>query len=409
MAIPTDDYWRTCFVMMPYGVCAVKGVKIDFDDIYATLFKPAIQAVVVDGSKRLIAQRADQPRGSRLLHPTMFHDAVSARLALVDITSKNPNVHIELGFRYALLRTGTVVVRQKGTRIPFDLNGVSIPEYDYRPPAKANISRRLITKMLRETLRQNQADSPAYAAAQAFLARLGPPDRPTELGKLVLKAENLALEGDVRGAAQAYARAAALAPDLPLPHDRRGMLLQQAGDSAGALTALRTAEILRAPRHTRELKELFSTPDPTIAQMLGRPKPFTLNAQDEKLLNRIASKPHEEIMVRIGAPAGRNPDVLVIGPSHVYSTGAVPQILKTYGKVLDRGSLSFPDKGYVVSRYSIGIPKRQQRSAARDLAGGLGKLDVFGPKVNVKIGSGGSGGSGGFGGGGFGGGGAGFP
>jgi len=74
MAVSVDDYWRTCFVVMPYGVGKVNDEKIDFDGIYSNIFKPAIQRVRVSGSVRLTAHRADQGAQSRLLHGSMFHD-----------------------------------------------------------------------------------------------------------------------------------------------------------------------------------------------------------------------------------------------------------------------------------------------------------------------------------------------
>jgi hypothetical protein len=75
--------------------------------------------------------------------------------------------------------------------------------------------------------------------------------------------------------------------------------------------------------------------------------------------------------------------------------------------VSDRGAKEFPDKGYVISRYTVATPKSGNRTATTaDLDTGLDKLKVLGSNVNVKIGGGGfrGGGGGDFGGGGRGGG-----
>jgi hypothetical protein len=407
MAVALDQHWRTCFVVMPYGVRPVSGEKIDFDAIYSNLFKPAIQRVRVNGSVRLAAHRADEGPQSRLLHDAMFHDLLGCRLALVDITGKNENVMLELGIRYAMLQTGTVVVRQKGTAVPFNLLDVSIPEYRHRPAKEAEGAIDLIAASLRETLRRNEVDSPAYAAAKGFLDRMGPPGQLTAFGKTVFAAEESALSGDTRRAAQLYTQAAALAPDLPLPHDRRGMLLKLAGEPIEAVAALRQARLLRAPSDARALEELLAPKlDDTIAKMLAKPRTLVMNREVQNLLD-ITRRSPGEIAVRIKEKkAGYGSEVFVVSPTEVHWTGAVPQMLTKFGKVSGLGTKEFADKGCVVSSYAVSTPRSRQRTAtAADLADGFESLKVLGSNVNVKIGGGGfSGGGGSFGGGGTGGG-----
>jgi hypothetical protein len=408
MAVSASDYWRTCFVVMPYGVRMANGEKIDFDAIYSNILKQAVQRVRVKGSVRLAAHRADEGAQSRLLHDAMFHDLLGSRLALVDITGKNENVMLELGIRYAMLKTGTVVVRLKGTAVPFNLADVSIPEYRHRPPKEAKGAIDRIATSLRETLSRNEVDSPAYAAARAFLDRMGRPGQPTEFGRTVIEAEESALKGDPRRAAALYTRAATLAPELPLTHDRRGVLLRLAGEPVEAMAALRLATMLRLPTRASALEELFgSKHDDTIARMVARPKKLAIGADVQSLLDAIDTGV-DEIDVRIQErKRGDGSDVFVASPTGVYWMGAVPQVLTQFGKVSDRGAKEFADKGYVISRYTVATPKSSNRTTTTaDLATGLDKLKVLGSNVNVKIGGGGfrGGGGGDFGGGGTGGG-----
>jgi len=405
MTLAAEEYWRTCFVVMPYGVTTVKGEDVDFDAIYAGLFKPAIERVRVTNSIALVAHRADQGRQSRLLHDSMFHDLLGSRLALVDITGTNANVMMELGIRYAMLQTGTVVIRQTGTAIPFNLLDVFIPEYRHTPAQEVEIAIRQIADSLQETLHRNELDSPAYAATRVFLNRMGPPGNPTELGRTVLEAENYVQTGDLHRAVELYARVAELAPDLALPHDRRGVLLREAGQPVEAIAAFRRARLLRAPETPDGLEHLMAFDvNEHIAKMIATPKKVEFGLDMKHLLDQV-DVTRNQINVQItDRKPGVDSNVFVVSPTQLHWTGAVPQVLTQFGEVSDQGAQEFTDKGYVVSRYTLSTPKSHARTAtSADVANGLDQLKAFGSNVNVTIG--GSGGKGGFGGGGFGGGG----
>jgi hypothetical protein len=107
MTIAVDtDYARSCFVIMPYGVRDTSTRRVDFDRIYEQIFKPAIRRVRIDG-RTMIPLRADKRLESRILIPTMMRHLLSSRLAVVEITTENRNVHYELGLRHVAVRSGT--------------------------------------------------------------------------------------------------------------------------------------------------------------------------------------------------------------------------------------------------------------------------------------------------------------
>ena len=115
----------TCFVIMPFGEKAdVSGVVVDFDVIYDKILGPAIRAAGVTPF------RADQAAEGGLIHRKMIEHIHRDPVAVVDISLLNPNVFYELGVRHALRRAVTVLVRRRGTTLPFNISNLSVIEYD---------------------------------------------------------------------------------------------------------------------------------------------------------------------------------------------------------------------------------------------------------------------------------------
>jgi hypothetical protein len=405
MKLPQDEHERTCFVMMPYEKRKVDGATVDFDDIYSSIFKPAIQRVRVQGNRRLIARRSDQAAQARLLLHCMFRDLLQSRLGLADLTGHNPNVLYELGVRQGLLGSGTVVVRMAGVQIPFDLAHVAVTPYKNRPPSDAAASVSAIAKVLRATLRYNEVDSPVYAQAREFVRRMGTPQEPTEFGRAVITAEQSALAGDVLTADKTYRQALQLEPSLALVHQRRGTLLLR-DHKLEALQAFREARAAGLPEHLRtSLLEPIRIPT-EIADMVKSSIPLAPKAVFDisKLIKKSAFPPQDHIQVEILPLRGMaGSAVQVISPVSWDATGVVCQVLHGSGKVADKGRIDFPELGQVARRYEVA---EAAPSLADNIAGGLKNMEFSGAKVDVKIGQGGGiGGFGGFGdkGGGFGG------
>ncbi len=162
-----EDLERTCFVIMPFGRKKVNGKQIDFNAIYDTIFKPAIQKVRTPENNELIAARTDMDAFSASINQEMFEYIMYSRIAFADISGFNPNVFYEIGARHSAQESGTVLFRQTGHAVPFDITSIKVFEYDYKPDDKIKSSRNLITHVLSETLRRNRLDSPVRLALRA--------------------------------------------------------------------------------------------------------------------------------------------------------------------------------------------------------------------------------------------------
>src|SRR5262249_3116683 len=155
-----------------------------------------------------------------------------------------------------------------------------------------------------------------------------------------------ASSGDPRRAAQLYARASELAPDLPLPHDRRGALLKLAGEPIEAFAALRRAGTLRSPGHAPDLERLLGPRlDDSLANMLAKPKKLQVDPDVQHMLASVGTGNDIAIRIKEGKHA-YDSEVLVISPTAVHWTGVVPQVLTQFGRVSDGGAQEFTDKGF---------------------------------------------------------------
>ena len=110
MGIPTVR--RRVFVVMPFGKKEVpkrpradapadapekdEPLKVDFDEVYQLLFKPALNAA------GLQPFRANDGKAAGNILKDMFAELVTADIVLADISVLNANVFYELGIRHGV-------------------------------------------------------------------------------------------------------------------------------------------------------------------------------------------------------------------------------------------------------------------------------------------------------------------
>ncbi|HCN67653.1 MAG TPA: hypothetical protein DIT03_05145, partial [Candidatus Accumulibacter sp.] len=95
----TEDLGRLCFVIMPFGEKDDHGKLIDFDAVYRELIKPAVESLAQDRIQ-IRCLRCDEVEKSGLIHERMINYILDAEVAVVDISTANPNVYYELGVRH---------------------------------------------------------------------------------------------------------------------------------------------------------------------------------------------------------------------------------------------------------------------------------------------------------------------
>ena len=116
------------FVVMPFGVKDVVlkstleapestgPVKVDFDAVYDTLLKPALEMA---GCQPF---RADKEQAAGDIRTDMFFELLTADIVLADISALNANVFYELGVRHGVSPHGVFVTHGGwGFARPFDI------------------------------------------------------------------------------------------------------------------------------------------------------------------------------------------------------------------------------------------------------------------------------------------------
>jgi tetratricopeptide (TPR) repeat protein len=228
------NYDSVCFIIMPFGTKVVEGVGIDFDAVYTDIFAPAIETVNLPEGGRLVARRADKEFFAAEINSEMFGYIEYSRFVLADITGLNANVLYELGARHRTRESGTVIFRQAGTAIPFDLHSIRAFTYEHGTPERDEAARKLVEDVLTASLEHNRVDSPIRLA----LAHQSQQNEAVE--DQLKRAETALHNGDPNAAIHLYENVVALDRFNPLHRMKLGIIQKEQGlwvDAIGQFNA----------------------------------------------------------------------------------------------------------------------------------------------------------------------------
>ncbi len=148
---------KTCFVIMPFGEKPdVDGKLLDFDKIYRFIIKEAIESLGIE------CIRCDEIGEAGWVHADMMEHILEDDVAVVDITTLNANVFYELGVRHALRESVTVLIRREGTRIPFNLQGFRVIDYNPEDLESVDKAKKEIADFVQNGLKLKCRDSLVY-------------------------------------------------------------------------------------------------------------------------------------------------------------------------------------------------------------------------------------------------------
>lgn len=153
---------KICFVVMGFGKKTdyPTGRNLDLDATYEAIIEPA-----VTGSG-MTCVRADKVITSGLIDAPMYEMLYRADLVIADISTDNVNAVYELGVRHALRPRSTILMREKGGKLQFDLNHVSTFFYEHLGPdigsREARRAVRDLSAMIATAMAEPRDDSPVY-------------------------------------------------------------------------------------------------------------------------------------------------------------------------------------------------------------------------------------------------------
>lgn len=181
---------RSCFVIMPFGekfdtselvkaasegrttgsarVEIAPGAEvgvIDFNHIYDEIIVKAVEQAEKNVGLEIACLRSDKVDRAGFIHLEMLEHVVGDDIAIVDITTQNANVFYELGVRHSFRRSTTILIRRKGTQIPFNISGLRVFDYSdgILPTADGKIpleeSRKELARIIESSFLQKDNDS----------------------------------------------------------------------------------------------------------------------------------------------------------------------------------------------------------------------------------------------------------
>lgn len=154
---------------MPFGkkIDPISAVEIDFDHIYESAIKPAIEDAGLE------ALRGDEEKTGGIIHTAMFARLILAEFVVADLTLANANVFYELGIRHAAKPYTTVSIYANSHQLPFDVTMIRSINYKLENGRLSDNEieklRKEIGKRLTEPM-QGQAtkDSPLFQLIPQF-------------------------------------------------------------------------------------------------------------------------------------------------------------------------------------------------------------------------------------------------
>ena len=152
-----------CFVVMGFGKKTdfIQNKTFDLDKSYKYIIKPAAEAA------GYTCVRADEIQHAGNINVPMYEQLYEADLVIADLSTANPNAFFELGVRYALKPRTTIVISEKGFKIPFDMGQVIVrlvraSRRRHRLRARSSACAAELTKACQEVAAANRVDSPVY-------------------------------------------------------------------------------------------------------------------------------------------------------------------------------------------------------------------------------------------------------
>lgn len=140
-----------CFVIMPIADHPDYS-QGHFDRVYESIVKPACETAGVNPI------RADEVVATNIIHADILSKIVRSKIAICDLSSRNPNVFFELGIRQAF-DLPVVVLKDKATADVFDVNLIRYIPYskELRYDEVLKVQDRL-AQAISATLENNQAE-----------------------------------------------------------------------------------------------------------------------------------------------------------------------------------------------------------------------------------------------------------
>jgi len=175
---------KICFVIMGFGkkTDPSTGKTLDLDKTYKNIIQPTVK------ESGLECVRADEIQDSGLIDKSMYALLMHADLVIADISTYNPNAIYELGIRHAVRPYSTIIINEKGGKIPFDLDHTRTFRYSHLGEDigvdEAERCKSTLSGLIESTMKNSVVNSPLYD----FIQGIEPPVIPDGELKRIIRA-----------------------------------------------------------------------------------------------------------------------------------------------------------------------------------------------------------------------------
>jgi hypothetical protein len=301
---------KSCFVIQGYGrkTNYRDGRVLDLDASYAVI-RDAVEAA------GLRCIRADEIQHSGTIDRPMYEWLLKSDLVIADLSTYNENAVFELGVRYALRSSATLIVAEEQFHNPFDVSHIVIRRYkhlgDDIGAQEARRFRDELRAAIAAILAEPATDSPIYT----FLPHLQPPqDRQA-------------------------ADAAALAELLPVPATDEPPAAPPAGSSGADAVDLTLSQLLGAAQQRLDAND-HAGARPLLEEVRKR------RPNDSYVVQRLALAVYKsrrpdprqalldarEVLRTMKPETGNNPETLALWAEihrRLWEIGPAPDLLDT--------------------------------------------------------------------------------
>ena len=167
---------KFCFVIMGYGpkTDPSSGKTFNLDKTYENIIRPTVK------EQGFECIRSDEIRDSSVIDKNMYALLMHADLVIADVSTWNPNAIYELGVRHAVKPFSTIIMSEKGSTLPFDLNHNRSLIYSHLGDDigvdEANRCRKVLGEIIEKIEKCSEIDSPLYT----YIGGIDPPKLPPE-------------------------------------------------------------------------------------------------------------------------------------------------------------------------------------------------------------------------------------
>lgn len=214
---------KICFVIMGFGrkTDYSTGKTFDLDKTYKNIIQPAVEHTGYQ------CVRADEIQDPGLIDKSMYALLMHADLVVADISTFNPNAIYELGIRHAVKPSTTIILKEEGGKINFDLDHTRIFQYKHLGEDigadEAQRCQSALAALIQNATKNAFVDSPLYD----FINDIQPPTLPpaeytriigdlaekdNHIFAITEKARSLMSESEFVEAAKLWKRASEMAP-----------------------------------------------------------------------------------------------------------------------------------------------------------------------------------------------------